>query len=280
MQDHPDVVIIEGWNGGYHGIATFLDVAIQSNLEVSRYMEYSLRAMELWFQHLPGSLLLELESKALASCFARTTGTHCLQMGGPSDLRLIQSAHYSHKAYLSTQPLSASHFSRVQFSSDELPILSDSVDAIVLAHLLEFSTSPAQLLKEIYRALVPEGQLILLAFNPWSLWGIARLQHGKKGFPWSGKFYSSHKIKHWLRECGYSIVLSKTLFSRPALRDARQSRRWSFIESFGSYFFPGFGAVSLIVAQKQRLGMTPIKVSLNHRRVKVGGHIVEPTTYR
>lgn len=243
-------------------------------------MEYSLRAMELWFQHLPGSLLLELERVALGNCFSRLSGSHCLQIGGPSDLRLIHSAHYPHKTFLSTQYTSAAHSSRVQFSLDALPILPGSVDAVVLAHLLEFAESPFELLKETHRILAPEGQLILLTFNPWSLWGLSRLMRSKRGFPWSGQFYSTIQIKRWLHNLGYSIVLSKTLCFRPVLHEAHQCERWSFMETLGSYCFPGFGAVSLFVVQKQEVGMTPIKVSLNRRRVKVGGRAIEPTTYR
>lgn len=243
-------------------------------------MEYSLRAMELWFQHLPGSLLLELERKALENWFSQCTGTHCLQIGGPSDLRLIESAHYSHKTYLSSHFASAHRAPRIQSSLGALPIVSGSIDSVVLIHLLEFSESPEQLLEETYRILAPEGQFILLSFNMWSLWGITRLQREKRGFPWAGQFHSNAKMKRWLREAGYSILLSKTLCFRPVLHNAHQSERWSFMESVGAYCFPGFGAVSLMIAQKRESGMTPIKVSWNRRRLKVGGRVIEPTSYR
>lgn len=243
-------------------------------------MEYSLRAMELWFQHLPGSLLLELERDAIEDCFLQSTGSHCLQIGGPSDLRLIRSAHYPHKAFLSTQLTSATHSSHVQFGLDALPILPGSVDAVVLAHLLEFAESPYELLKETHRILAPEGQLVLLTFNPCSLWGLSRLKRGKRGFPWSGQFYSIARVKRWLRDVGYSIVSSKTLCFRPVLHDAHQCERWSFMETLGSYCFPSFGAVSFMILQKKEIGMTPIKVSWKRRRVKVGGRAIEPTTYR
>ena len=240
-------------------------------------MEYSLRAMELWFQRLPGSLLLQLESVALSNWFSQSSGEHCLQIGGPSDLRMVQSAHYPHKVYLSTQFASAMHHSRIQSDLNELPFVSGSIDAVVLVHLLEFAKSPLQFIKETHRILTPSGQLILLAFNPWSLWGATRMKRNKQGFPWSGNFYSSPRIKAWLRQAGYSIILSKTLCFRPALHDAYRCESWAFIEPLGSYCFPGLGAVSLMIAQKKELGMTPIKLSWDRRRVQVGGRVVEPT---
>ncbi len=245
-------------------------------------MEYSLRAMELWFQQLPGSLLLEIENRALTSWFSNHTnvGIHCLQMGGPSDLSLIHAAPFLHKVYLSTYISNLSYSSRVQSNLETLPIISDSVDAFVLVHLLEFSAAPEQLLEETYRILTPAGQLILLVLNPWSLWGMARFKLNRQGFPWSGRFYSAVKIKRWLQSVGYSIILSKTLCFRPVLYDAHQCERWSFLESIGSYCFAGLGATSLIIAQKQKIGMTPIRADLKHRQVKAGRRIIESTTYR
>lgn len=244
-------------------------------------MEYSLRAMELWFQQLPGSLLLEIENKALTNWFSNHTnaGIYCLQMGGPSDLSLIRAAPFLHKVYLSTYVSSMSHSSCIQSSLDTLPIMPDSVDAFVLVHLLEFAATPEQLLEEIYGILTPEGQLILLVLNPWSLWGMARFKLNRQGFPWSGQFYSVVKIKRWLQSVGYSIILSKSVCFRPVLYDAHQCERWSCLESIGSYCFAGLGASSLIIAQKHKVGMTPIRV-LKHRQVKVGRRIIESTTYR
>lgn len=242
-------------------------------------MEYSLRAMELWFQHLPGSMLLQLETDALSSWFEHISGMHCLQIGGPSNLAMIKSANYLHKTYLSPQYGSAMHHARIQSSLDELPFLRSSIDAIVLTHMLEFSISPRQFIKETHRILAPSGQLILFSFNPWSLWGITRHRRNKRGFPWAGNFYSGLRIKTWLRQAGYSILLSKTLSFRPPLHDIKRCNRWAFMETVGAYCFPGWGAVSFMIAQKKELGVTPIKISWNRRLVKVGG-IIEPTTYR
>ena len=243
-------------------------------------MEYSLRAMELWFHHSPGSLLLELESQLIAQWFSKNSGTHCLQIGGPSDLSLIKSAHYPHKVYLSTQFASATHASRIQTDLEILPITSNSIDVVVLAHLLEFAPSPQALLEEIYRILTPAGQLLLLTFNPWSLWGITRLKRRKQGFPWAGKFYSNGKIKHWLQQAEYHIVSNKTLCFQPFLQNAHHCKRWSFLEWVGPFCLPGFGAVSLTIAKKQEIGMTPVKAKWSHRsNVKIGRRVVEPTTY-
>ena len=234
--------------------------------------------MELWFQHLPGSLLLELEMALMSKWFSQSAGTHCLQIGGPSHLPLLKTAHFLHKIYLSTQWVGSASSAGVQSSLDDLPFLTGRIDAVVLAHLLEFADSPRQLLAEIHRVLSPGGQLFLLSFNPISLWGLTRFQRNRRGFPWSGEFYSSIKIKRWLQASGYSIIASKTLCFRPPMHNLHQSRRWRFLETLGAYCLPGLGAVNFIVAQKNEMPMTPRVSSWERRRVKVRGNIAEPTT--
>jgi len=241
-------------------------------------MEYRLRAMELWFQHLPGSMLIDIETNHLSKWLASIVGEHLLQIGGPSDMQLVKSAHVAHKTYLSTQFSTSSHSAGIQTNLEELPILPNSIDVVVLAHLLEFSDSPLHLLQEIYHVLAPGGQVIILAFNPFSLWGLSRFSRGKRGFPWSGNFYSSWKIKRWLRKIGYSIIASKSLCFRPTVHDAHQCKRLRYMESLGQYCFPGFGAATFIVAQKKEIAMTPVKAKWWERKVKVRNGYAEPTT--
>ena len=242
-------------------------------------MEYRLRAMELWFQHLPGSMLIEMETHYLSAWLSSISGEHLLQIGGPGDLQLVKSAyHLAHKTYLSTQFVTSSHSARIQSNLEELPIMPNSIDVVVLAHLLEFADSPLHLLQEIYHVLAPNGQVLILAFNPFSLWGLSRRSRKKRGFPWSGHFYPHWKIKRWLRKIGYSIITSKTLCYRPTVHDARQCNRLHFMETLGQSCFPGLGAVTFIAAQKNEIAVTPIKAKWWEKKVKVGSSYAEPST--
>ena len=241
-------------------------------------MEYRLRAMELWFQHLPGSMLIEIETNHLSKWLSSIAGEHLLQIGGPSNLQLVKHAHLAHKTYLSTQLVTSTHSAGIQSNLEELPIMPNSIDVVVLAHMLEFADSPLHLLQEIHHVLVPNGQVLIMAFNPYSQWGMSRFSRGKRGFPWSGHFYSHWKIKRWLRTIGYSIISSRTLCYRPTLHDARQCKRLHFMESLGQCCFPGLGAVTFIAAQKKEIAMTPIKAKWWERKVKVGSRYAEPTT--
>ncbi|WP_244670049.1 class I SAM-dependent methyltransferase [Coxiella endosymbiont of Amblyomma nuttalli] len=92
----------------------------------------------------------------------------------------------------------------IQTSWRELPLLPNSIDVIVLVHLLEFIDYPVKLLREVFHALKPNGQLVILGFNPWSLWE-ARETFVQR-IPWKGKFWSRAQVKRWLTNFNYSIL--------------------------------------------------------------------------
>src|SRR3546814_364119 len=54
---------------------------------------------------------------------------------------------------------------------ENLPSDAQSVDLLVLPHILECSANPHRILREAERVLVPEGRIVISGFNPWSLWG-------------------------------------------------------------------------------------------------------------
>src|ERR1035437_4779500 len=55
-------------------------------------------------------------------------------------------------------------------SPHSLPFANASVDLVILPHVLEFHSSPHQILREVERILVPEGSVMVTGFNPFSLW--------------------------------------------------------------------------------------------------------------
>src|SRR3546814_13021027 len=54
---------------------------------------------------------------------------------------------------------------------ENLPFDSQSIDLLVLPHVLETSTGSHQILREAERVLMPEGRVVISGFNHWSLWG-------------------------------------------------------------------------------------------------------------
>lgn len=143
-----------------------------------------------------------------------------------------------------------------RFELESLPFASTSVDLVVLPHLLEFASNPHQILREVERVLVPEGQVIITGFNPLSLWGIRRHVGSDGGdYPWSGSYLSVMRIKDWLSLLGFEIQLGSFGCYAPAVTQEKWLRRWHFMESAGDRWWPFAGAIYVVQAVKRVQGM-------------------------
>ncbi|GAA5170426.1 class I SAM-dependent methyltransferase [Viridibacterium curvum] len=140
--------------------------------------------------------------------------------------------------------------------AEELPFASQSLDLLVLPHVLEFAAHPHQLLREAERVLVPEGSLVLTGFNPYSLWGVRRAFSGNLGpIPWQGQYLAVHRLKDWLTLLSFEAHTSNFGCYAPPVSSDVWLRRWSFMEFAGSRWWPFAGGAYLIHAVKKVRGM-------------------------
>ncbi len=132
-----------------------------------------------------------------------------------------------------------------------LPFASQSTDLAVLPHVLEFHADPHQLLREIERILIPEGQVIILGFNPVSLWGLRR-RLGKGGsFPWNGDYLSVLRLKDWLQLLGFEVDRGAFGCYTPPCRQEKWLPRWRFMELARDRWWGIAGGVYLLRAIKR-----------------------------
>jgi SAM-dependent methyltransferase len=150
---------------------------------------------------------------------------------------------------------------------DELPFASDSLDLVLLPHVLEFAESPHQIIREVERVLMPEGSLIISGFNPYSLWGLHRVLGRKQGYPWSGKFIALTRMKDWLALLGFEVVGGKFAAYAPPFRQRKLLDRFSFMERAGDRWWAISGGVYFLHAVKRVRGMHLIKPNWNESLV-------------
>ncbi len=154
-----------------------------NRLAVSGGQPFNRQALKTWLASPRGKRLLALEERELSRVLPNLFGRHCLQIGNWGDGQLLASADMLHRAVLGTLIDSLGDAQAVT-QPDALPIMERSVDAVLLPHTLEFSPSPHNLLREVNRILSDRGRLMILGFNPWSLWGLRRvLGMGTRAFP-------------------------------------------------------------------------------------------------
>jgi len=141
---------------------------------------------------------------------------------------------------------------------DELPFASQSIDLLVLPHVLEFAHEPHRVLREADRVLVPEGQIVITGFNPASLWG-ARHWAGRVGVrpfvPAGSQMIALPRLKDWLKLLSFDVNRGRFGCYAPPVRSDSWIARWSFLEKAGDRWWPVLGSVYALTAIKRVHGM-------------------------
>lgn len=149
----------------------------------------------------------------------------------------------------------------VQTDAAALPFESDSLDLVVLPFLLEFHNNPHQVLRETHRVLRPEGQLLVLGFNPMSFWGLRNsishaLTPGKIAFPWPGNYLGIHRLKDWLKLLDFEVARGYFGCYAPPCRSERTFDHLQWLEHAGDRWWGFAGACYALRSIKRIPGMT------------------------
>lgn len=229
-----------------------------------------------WFATPLGKRLLHEEKRALEQILPHLFGYYLVQIGCAGQGELLHSARIGHR-FLSAIPrqscLCSAH---LQTDAEALPFANDSVDVVVLNHVLEFESEPHQVLREAERILIPEGHLVLIGFNPFSLWGLRGLAPWRAGPPWNGRFRGLPRIQDWLSLLGFSVLSRHMLFMPLPLQKAGIFSNFNYLakkQQWWSYC----GDVYILLAKKRVATLTPIKPRWLRDSVLGGKKAVRPT---
>ncbi len=190
-----------------------------------------------WFQSEPGESLLEAEKLRLSRILPDLFGYHILQLSTNTPDNLIVSSRIRHKILAGIPSVSGmGKMPDFICHNSALPVATDSLDVVLLHHVLEFEPSPHQVLREIERILIGEGHIVIVGFSPWSLWGIWRLIYAwAERFPWKGHYLSLSRLKDWLTLLDFEIISTEKFYFRPPFKNSKLISRLNFIEHIGKY---------------------------------------------
>lgn len=231
-----------------------------------------------WYAQPPGQYFLAEQMTQLSACLNRYYGETFVQIGGPLVVKEIELRHFDHHYYVWPELIKTTVTQTLLTDLDRLPLQSNSVDVILLYHALALIAEPQALIREAYRTLLPGGQLIVIDFNPYSLWGIQHKLHQETHeetytplkssqqsqqpqwsqqpqtlFPARLAFPSKHHMKRWLHQAKFSLVSCQTYHFRPGMPDTAWYRRLLPLEAIGQFALPGLGGVIMMVAEKRQL---------------------------
>jgi len=211
-----------------------------------------MRALHEWFATPAGQDLADRESRLLTRRLAGLYARRILQVGAYGQ-------GYSPAVFGNARQwvVDDATGGSIDLAADSrvMPLASGSVDGVVLIHQLEFTAQPHQVIREAARVLAPEGHLLVIGFNPHSLWGLRRIVATAPATPpWSGRYLAPGRVADWMqllgmvprRPEGLSILPPPLHRGWPAQRRRVDRGR----ESLG----PGLGwlgGVHLVVGQKR-----------------------------
>lgn len=217
-------------------------------------------ALKQWLDTEPGRYVHNWEQQQISHLVGNVFGYHAIQIGIPhSDL--LSNNRILHKWYTHTQvEATESNRSLVLCHAEELPFASESIDLLVLPHVLETSSDPHQVLREVQRVLVPEGQVVISGFNPWSLWGLRERMPGLECLlpiephhqlpPW--------RVGDWLEVLSFEVGEEVLGCYSPFCLQQRWLQRWDFMNRLGARWWPLLGAVYALKATKRVSSMTMV----------------------
>ena len=234
-------------------------------------------ALGSWLESDLGRLLVAEEQDLLAELSIHLFGYQLLEISCfPVDLAYLHGCPVRNKIRIN--PGFGCQHSSLTALPEQLPITTDSVDAVILSHTLDFAVDPRQVLREVERVLIPEGRVIICGFNPYSLWGVRRWLPGKSGnLPWGGRFLSFPRLQDWLSLLGFDVEHVHCRLFRPPLQQRSLMSRLQFMEGYGQRFLPWVAGIYVVQAVKRVSTVTPIRPKWHIDR-KLGKSMVEPSS--
>lgn len=215
------------------------------------------QSLSEWFASPQGAYVLARERQYFDQTVGDIFGYNALQLGLPEH-DFLRNNRMPLRFCGGNQPGNA-----VRLVCTELPFDTDSMDLVLIPHVLEFSENPHQVLREVERVLRPEGSLIISGFNPRSLWGLHRAMGLREGYPWEGRFIALPRLKDWLALLGFEVVGGRFAAYAPPFQQTRWLERSAFMEKAGDRWWAVSGGVYFLHAIKRVPGMRLIKPKWN-----------------
>jgi hypothetical protein len=93
--------------------------------------------------------------------------------------------------------------------------------------------------------MMPEGRIIIIGFNPWSLWGLRSAIGPARGdFPVERALRVAPRVKDWLGLLGFDVSAGRLIGYAPPFASEGWRRRFAFMEPAGDRWWAVGGAPS------------------------------------
>jgi SAM-dependent methyltransferase len=230
--------------------------------------------LQEWLTTPLGASLLEVEQRLIRETLDGLFGEQLLQVGLWGGREFFVSSARTQAAWVVAMPGSR-EAGDIIAEPARLPVASDSVDVVFLPHTLDLTDHPHAALREVYRVLRADGQLVVLGFRPGGLWALRRLATLRSYPPGRPQMISERQLSDWLRLLDMKIHGVRRYFFRWPVGGSRKPamRRW---EAIGDRWWPELSSCYALTARKQLYTLIPMRRRWRRSARAVGG-LVEPT---
>jgi SAM-dependent methyltransferase len=234
-----------------------------------------LAELEAWYARDAGQYLLDATRSTVQNLLDTSFGYHILQLGVSGIRPLCQGSPINHRLYCANR---AGPGVSLVAEPDELPLESDSVDAIIAHHCLEFASNPHQVLREIQRVLTPQGQLLVIGFNPFSLLGCkTHLRSVARDPLWSRhQPVSERRLTDWLHLLGCEVLDTFRLYGLPPVGSGRLRQFIARGDAWTARHNLHIGGLYILHATKHVAGLHRPRRPLLARRGRLIGLVPKP----
>lgn len=215
-----------------------------------------------WFDSSLGREILTQQLALAQPLVERLFGYHLMQAGVTSAIDFSACSRINHRFRLGATPEQGGA-ALVEF--EQLPLPSESIDVVLLHHLLDFSSHPHQVLREAARVMIPGGHLVLIGFNPFSLLGLSRLLFSG-GAHQRGNQLRAARLADWMNLLDLQANTVERGFFRLPLQQGELLAKTTWMERAGARWHLPWGGFYIIVARKEVARMRTIKLNWRGER--------------
>lgn len=219
-------------------------------------------ALSRWYQSGLGEYLIEAEKSLISRAISGRFASIMVQLDSGYHDALFEKRLFG-SGIIVSQLEHRALCPSVQAEPENLPFEPESADMVLMHHTLDVCEDPYQAVREGAIALKPGGLLIVIGFNPFSLWGLTALIKGrrKKASVWSSRFIRSGRVEDWMHLLNFELERhERHIFVPPFLKPKKITQSHALSKVFKSAF-PFAGSVYLLVGYKQVYGKLPPSVS-------------------
>ncbi|SDK26212.1 class I SAM-dependent methyltransferase [Microbulbifer yueqingensis] len=215
-----------------------------------------------WFESGLGQEILSQQLALAQPLVESLFGYHLMQAGVTDAIDFAACSRINHCFRLSPSSRQAGA-AVVEF--EQLPLPSESIDVVLLHHLLDFSEHPHQVLREAARVLIPGGHLVLVGFNPFSLLGASRLLFSRAAVQ-HGNHLRAARLEDWMNLLDLQANTLERGFFRLPLQHRELLARTSWMERLGARWRLPWGGFYIIVARKEVARMRTLRIQWRGER--------------